>query len=177
MSVVAAKASERIAWAVDVLDVAPDDRILEIGCGHGVAVSLVCERLEVGRITAIDRSEKMIAAARQRNRGCADKARFITASLEDADLGDETYDKVFAVHVAPLHRPGKALDVVRERLMPAGSFYLFSQAPGWTQVGDASRFGTELREVLNGSGFAVKKVLAEEVGGGFVAGVIAGPAS
>jgi SAM-dependent methyltransferase len=173
MSVVAARASERIAWAVDVLDVAPDDRILEIGCGHGVAVSLVCERLEVGRITAIDRSEKMIAAARKRNRGCADKARFITASLEDADLGDETYDKVFAVHVAPLHGPGKALDVVRDRLAPGGSFYLFSQAPGWKQLADAERFGHELGEAIRGAGFEIVQVLAARVGTGFVASVIA----
>jgi len=52
----ASKPSERFVWAVDTL--APDsaDRLLEVGCGHGVAVSLVCERLAGGRITAIDRS-------------------------------------------------------------------------------------------------------------------------
>jgi cyclopropane fatty-acyl-phospholipid synthase-like methyltransferase len=170
---VAGEASERIRWAVEVLDVSPDDRVLEVGCGHGVAVSLVCERLEGGRITAVDRSQKMINAARKRNPGCADKARFITASLEDADLGDETYDKVFAIHVAPLHRPGKALDVVRERLVPGGSFYLFSQAPGWNRLADAQSFGEELSEALAGSGLAISDVLAEQVGSGFVAGVVA----
>jgi SAM-dependent methyltransferase len=173
MSVVTAKASDRLLWAVDVLDVVPDDRILEIGCGHGVAVSLVCERLEGGRITAVDRSQKMIAAARKRNQGCADRARFITASLEEADLGDETYDKVFAVHVASLHRPGRALDVVRERLVPGGGFYVFSQAPGWKHLADAELFGHELGEDLRDAGFEIVEVLAEQVGAGFVAGVIA----
>ena len=110
-------ASDRQAWAVDVLDVAPDDRILEVGCGHGVAVSLVCERLDGGRITAVDRSPKMIAMAQKRNRAYAGKARFVTAGIEEANLGDETYDKVLAVHVAALHKRGPALDAVRNRLV------------------------------------------------------------
>jgi ubiquinone/menaquinone biosynthesis C-methylase UbiE len=83
---VATKASDPIAWAVDVLDVAPGDGILQVGCGHGVAVSLICERLDGGRITALDRSPKMIEMARKRNRACADRARFVAARLEEADL-------------------------------------------------------------------------------------------
>ena len=59
----AGKASERFVWAVDTLEVRPADRLLEVGCGHGVAVSLVCERLTTGTITAIDRSPKMIEIA------------------------------------------------------------------------------------------------------------------
>jgi Methyltransferase domain len=64
----ASKPSERFVWAVDTLALDPADRVLEVGCGHGVAVSLVCERLTSGRITAIDRSKKMIEMAARRNR-------------------------------------------------------------------------------------------------------------
>src|SRR5215218_8176925 len=91
------KAAERLVWAVDVLAVEPTDRLLEIGCGHDVAVSLVCEKLDGGTITAIDRSAKMIEMARKRNADHVDSgvASFQTASLGQADLGDARFDKVF----------------------------------------------------------------------------------
>jgi cyclopropane fatty-acyl-phospholipid synthase-like methyltransferase len=100
-----ARASERIAYAVDMLDVQPQDRLLELGCGHGVAVTLVCDRLDGGSITAIDRSEKMIAAARKRNAAHVDAgtATLLQSSLDDADLGDTRFDKIFGVHFQPFN--------------------------------------------------------------------------
>src|SRR3982750_1859500 len=71
----AGKASERFVWAVDTLEVRPADGLLEVGCGHGVAISLVCERLTMGTITAIDRSPKMIEMATRRNREHVDAGR------------------------------------------------------------------------------------------------------
>ena len=106
----AGKASERFVWAVDTLEVRPADRLLEVGCGHGVAVSLVCERLTTGTITAIDRSPKMIEMATRRNREHVDAGRAVleTIALEDADLGDRRFDKVFAFNVAPFWQQPEA---------------------------------------------------------------------
>jgi hypothetical protein len=47
---------ERIRWAFETLAIEPDDRLLEIGGGPGVAASLVCERLDRGSLLLIDRS-------------------------------------------------------------------------------------------------------------------------
>src|SRR3989337_3855650 len=98
----AGKASERFVWAVGTVEVRPADRLLEVGCGHGVAVSLVCGRLTTGTITAIDRSPKMIEMATRRNREHVEAGRAVleAVALEDADLGDRRFDKVFAFHVA-----------------------------------------------------------------------------
>src|SRR5687767_3399498 len=87
---VMAQIADRIAWAVETLDVQGDDDLLEIGCGHGVAVDLIAEKLTRGRITAIDRSDKMIAAAQKRNAKhiAAGKVILQAASLDKADFGD-----------------------------------------------------------------------------------------
>ena len=125
--------SERLRKLVDELDIQPDDRVLEIGCGHGVAAGYVCGRLEAGRLTAVDRSAKMIAAARRRNADHVDagKAEFLIAELEDLDLGERRFDKVFAARVGLFHRePERARALVRPWLAPGGSITAVFDPPG-----------------------------------------------
>jgi ubiquinone/menaquinone biosynthesis C-methylase UbiE len=116
--------SDRLRAIVDRLDIQPDDRVLEIGCGHGVAASFVCERLVRGHLTGVDRSAKMIAAAARRNAAYVDagKAVFIVATLEELDLGDRRFDKIFAVRVGLFHRePGRARRLAERWLAPGGT--------------------------------------------------------
>src|SRR5690606_42034162 len=100
------KVPDRISWAVDVLGVKTDERILEVGCGTGVAVSLIAPLLTTGVITRIARSAKAIAAARGRNGAHAEagRAAFGTASLPEAVEVVETFTTVFAAHVKDLCR-------------------------------------------------------------------------
>jgi len=116
--------SDRLRAIVDRLDIQPNDRVLEIGCGHGVAASFVCERLVRGHLTGVDRSAKMIAAAARRNAAYVDagKAVFIVATLEELDLGDRRFDKIFAVRVGLFHRePGRARRLAERWLAPGGT--------------------------------------------------------
>lgn len=78
------------------MGVHPADRVLEIGCGTGVAAALVCERLRRGRLMAIDRSAVAIRSARKRNNahiatGIAD---FHQAALGDFDAGRSRFTKI-----------------------------------------------------------------------------------
>jgi SAM-dependent methyltransferase len=171
-------ASERLAWAVDALDVQPADRVLEVGCGHGVAATLVCERLDGGRITAIDRSAKMIDMATRRNEEhvAAGTAVFETVELERADFGDERFDKVFGVHVAALWRSAGAAEAVRRHLAPGGGLYVIDQAPGWRRAADARASAERVGEALRKRGFEVGEPLVEELEAAPIACVVARPA-
>src|SRR4051794_32603541 len=157
--------SERFVWAVDTLALDPADHVLEVGCGHGVAVSLVCERLTHGRITAIDRSEKMIEMATRRNREhiAGGRAVLQTAALEEAELGDERFDKVFAFNVAPFWlQPKQALGIVRQHLAPEGTVYVFWDARH-TQPGRARDLADRLNERLQLAEFSVNQVLVKDL--------------
>jgi ubiquinone/menaquinone biosynthesis C-methylase UbiE len=115
--------SERLRSIVERLEIRPEDRVLEIGCGHGGAATLVCERLDGGRLTAVDRSPKMIEAARSRNAEYVEsgKAEFLVAELEDLDLGDRRFEKIFAVRVGLFHRePERARGLAERWLAPGG---------------------------------------------------------
>ena len=120
--------TERLRKIVDELDIRPGDRVLEIGCGHGVAATLVCERLgESGRMTAIDRSPKMIDAAARRNAAYVETgvAEFLVMDLEQLDLGDRRFDKAFAARVGLFHRdPARARALVEPWLAPGGTLRL-----------------------------------------------------
>jgi ubiquinone/menaquinone biosynthesis C-methylase UbiE len=151
-------------WAVDTLALDPADRVLEVGCGHGVAVSLVCERLTSGRITAIDRSKKMIEMAAHRNRDHVAGGRAVlkTAALEGADFENERFDKVFAFNVAPFWlQPKKALGIVGRQLSPDGAVYVFWDARH--THGRARELADLLLERLQLAEFSVNQVLLKEL--------------
>ena len=160
------KPAERIAWAVETLGIQRGDRVLEIGCGYGVAVSLTCERLgEQGHIVAVDRSAKMIAAATKRNAKhvAAGRATLMQAPFAEADLGQESFDKVFAIHVGVFERgqPGMELQRVRELLAEGGSFHLAYQP---LDPSSAPATAKRLAEKLAKHGFEVTDVRIEELG-------------
>jgi ubiquinone/menaquinone biosynthesis C-methylase UbiE len=124
--------SERLRAVVERLEIGPDDRVLEIGCGHGVAATMVCERLKDGRLTAIDRSAKMVKAAARRNAEHveAGRAEFLVATLEEGDLGERRFDVIFAVRVGLFHRePERARRLAERWLAPNGTLHAFFDEP------------------------------------------------
>lgn len=159
--------SDRQAWAVEVLDLRPSDRVLEVGCGHGVAITGVCERLgEGGRMVAIDRSQKMIDAAAKRNAEyvAAGRLDLIRSTFAEAELEPGSFDRLFAFHVAEFwRRPEQALGKALDVLKPRGALYLFNQAPSWRAPGQAEEFAAGLTETLGAHGFRAEAPVVAEL--------------
>jgi cyclopropane fatty-acyl-phospholipid synthase-like methyltransferase len=147
------KVPPRFQWALDQLDLQPSDRILEIGCGRGVLLSLIVGKLTTGTITAIDRSEKMVAVASKLNAravasGCAE---ILAADLADADFGGRRFSRILAFNVNVFWlKPQRELGTIKRLLTPDGTLHLFFDPPSPAQ---AEPLLVKLKANLDASGF------------------------
>ena len=122
----------RIRWAVDLMDVGPADNILEIGCGPGAGAELICQRLETGKLFAIDRSESGVDRTKRRCRQHVESGRLTVRQIDLATLRVPVrrLHKVFAFNVN-LFWVRSCVDEVallHERVLPGGAVYLFYDA-------------------------------------------------
>jgi ubiquinone/menaquinone biosynthesis C-methylase UbiE len=99
--IVMARANESCgAWVSDLLEVGPNDHVLEVGFGPGVVVQRLSKLAAAGHISGIDPSREMVEQARARNAtaiqsGRADLRR---GSVESSPFDDNNFDKALAVN-------------------------------------------------------------------------------
>jgi trans-aconitate methyltransferase len=138
-----------VRWAVELLDVQSTDHLLEIGCGPGHAVTLICDRLTSGTITAIDRSTMAVARTLARNARCvaAGRARVEQHALTNADLG-RRFAKVFAINVNAFWTDGpRSFAALSGLLQRNGLAYLIYEPPTTSRLREIrSRLTAELGE-------------------------------
>ena len=130
-------AAPRIEWAVQLLEPEPSDRVLEFGCGPGVAASLVADQVTDGHITAIDRSPTAIARAAARNADHLAAGRLTLEQVALADFrSDQPFDKAFGVNVNVFWTTSAAGEcrTLRAVLAPGAPVHLVYEAPGQSRT-------------------------------------------
>ena len=148
---------KRNRWAVELLDVQPDDQVLEIGFGPGVAVGDIARRATDGLVFGVDHSEVMVRQATARNRAAVREGRveLRRASVLELRTFNLVFDKVLVVNnfgmwPDPESRLMDLLDVVR----PGGRVAIVSQPRGaGANAAATERAGLETAERLEEAGF------------------------
>jgi demethylmenaquinone methyltransferase/2-methoxy-6-polyprenyl-1,4-benzoquinol methylase len=78
--------------ALDMLDVSPEERVLDIGCGTGFATVGLLERTE--EVEALDQSVHQLAKAREKDE--LENVDFVRGDAENLPYADGTFDAVWS---------------------------------------------------------------------------------
>jgi len=149
---------QRNRWVLECVEPQPDEHLLEIGCGPGVAVA---EAVALGcRVTAIDPSEVIRAMARRRNAAAIAEGRVVILDGTAEALPAGPFDAAYAVNTPQFWVDVDAtLAEVVARLRPGGRMALAIQPrfEGATDA-DAQRLADENAERLVRAGFGDVRV-------------------
>jgi ubiquinone/menaquinone biosynthesis C-methylase UbiE len=131
------------ARVIDLLEVQPNDRILEVGFGPGVGIELLAKAAPEGYVAGVDPSQEMVDQARDRN------ATAITSghvdlrygSAESLPFEDNTFDKTLAINSMQVWTDAAAgLREIRRVMKSGGRMALgFTPYSGQQKVGLTDR--------------------------------------
>jgi len=129
-----ARVNER---AVSLLRLRPQDRVIDVGTGHGRTLGLLAAVADQGLVVGVDHSAVMCARARHNNRGLVDKGRVKVEQASSDRLPYEaaTFDAAISVHTLYFWDPaGPHLSEVARVLRPGGRFVMAFRPIGHPQV-------------------------------------------
>jgi SAM-dependent methyltransferase len=144
----------RNRWAVELLEVKPSDRVIELGCGPGVAVAALASRATRGLVVGVDHSAVVLRQARRRNvRAISEgRVRLIHAPVEHLEVADGPFDAALAVNTVGMWpEPTTRLREIGRLLRPGGRIALVSQprcqgATAATSAAAADRLAAQLSD-------------------------------
>lgn len=145
---------KRFIWAVDVLDLQPSHQVLEIGCGVGLMAELMSNKLQNGKLIAVDKSSFMIKKAKLRNKPfiASGVATLLIADFLKADLQHSAFDVITAFNLNFFKKDSAtALQRVKQFFKPGGKLFIFFQEPYEITISAAD----PIAENLSANGFIV----------------------
>ncbi|WP_276372653.1 class I SAM-dependent methyltransferase [Chryseolinea sp. H1M3-3] len=120
----------RFSWAAKIMNIKSNDYLLEIGCGVGMAIEEIAPLLKQGKIIGIDRSDKMIKTAEQRNGRYIDEGNveLLKTDLLHLPIRQQQFNKVFCFNINLFWTQKsveKEVAMIKSVLKKNGSLFIF----------------------------------------------------
>src|ERR1700730_6727827 len=150
-------------WVSDLLEVGPNDSVLEVGFGPGMVIQRLSKLAAAGHVAGIDQSREMVEQARARNATAIQSGRVDLrhGSVVGLPFDDNSIDKALAINSMQVWPDAVAgLREIRRVMKPGGGIAL-----GFTPYSGQPNKG--LTETLIAAGFT--KVHVVETDKGFCA--------
>ena len=155
-------------WALELLNIRPQDHVLDVGCGGGMALKLAASEAVDGRVVGVDYSPEMVAQAQRRNRKRvkAGRVEVQPGRVEDLPFDNEVFDKILAIETFYFWpNPESSLRELRRVLRPGGALGLVLEAsresPNLESVEEGARAmhyelysGEQVTDLLRSAGYA-----------------------
>jgi len=116
----------KINYALEELEIAEGDRILDVGTGTGVMIPFLLERIgKEGKITAVDIAENMLNIAKEKFQD-EDRVKFLKKDIEVETI-DELFNSIICYSVFPhfCHKVETIKNLVDNCLEKEGRLLIF----------------------------------------------------
>lgn len=148
---------ERNRWTVALLDIHPEDTVLEIGFGPGFAIQCVSQMLKGGKVIGIDHSETMLKQASLRNREGIQNAlvELRLGSIDQLPPFGQPFNKIFSANSVQFWpNPVESFKKLKTLLAPEGKIATTFQPRKKNATNqDAETMGNRIMDDLKQAGF------------------------
>jgi ubiquinone/menaquinone biosynthesis C-methylase UbiE len=107
-----------------LMELQPNDRVLDLGCGTGWAARRMAKVVTAGEVVGLDVADEMLHRAKRASAGITN-VRYLWGSAEGIPVLDNHFTKVLSVESFYYYaNQGKALDQLHRVLAPGGQVFI-----------------------------------------------------
>jgi cyclopropane fatty-acyl-phospholipid synthase-like methyltransferase len=144
-----------------MMRLAPEMRVLEIGCGPGIALLRCAGAVTDGRIVGLDHSDTMIAQARARlsRAKLLERVDLVTGDVTRINTLGQTFDRVFSLNVVQfIEDKNSFFEAIHDVLAPGGMCFTTYQPRLADNASAALASQTrQIVDAMQAAGFATVK--------------------